>query len=621
MTESVIWIPLYSLLGIVLTLPWTLGIIKKSGPRPAAYIHILMTTIALLHSSLLLHHIWSVEPQPMEMLWLQAYDWQVSLSFLVSPLSVGSAVLVAMLSLLAQIYALASMETDWGMGRFYALMGFFEAAIIAIALSNSLFFSYALLEMLTLSTYLLVGFWYAQPQVVTAARDAFWTKRLGDLILLMGVVALSTYAPSLNFSDLAVWASQPSTWAFFQANPLIANFLGLALIAGPTGKCAQFPLHLWLDEAMEGPNPASILRNSVVVAGGAYVLIKLEPVLVLSPIALDTLILLGTITAIGASLVAIAQIDIKRAFSHSTSAYLGLVFIAVGMGEPDVALALLFTHAIARALLFMSTGAIMLFTFTQDLTAMGGLGKKMPATAFAFVVGSLSTIAVIPLGNFWTMLNWLEAFWQSAPWLVSVLLIVNGVNAFGLVRIFSLVFLGQPKPRTRRVPEVPWNAALPMVSLTMITLLLPVILLQWHILPNLDLSNPLPALLLVASGSVGIFSGAWIYIKKYAEGSSVSMPPRLFALVKKPIQDFFANDLNVREIYKYTIVFGISFCSRSLTWLDRHLVDGMVNFVGRASVFGGESLRYTITGRSQQYILTILVGTLLVALISYWRIY
>jgi len=619
MTESVIWIPLYGLLGTVATFPWALGIIKKSGPRPAAYINILISAISLLHSSLLLRYICASEPQQLDMMWLQAYDWQVSLSFWVSPLSVGAVVLVSGISLLTQIYALASLEMDWGMGRFYALLGFFSTAITAIALSDSLFFSYALLEMLTLSTYLLVGFWYAQPQVVTAARDAFWTKRLGDLILLMGVVALSTYAPSLNFSDLAIWASQPDTIAFFQANPLIANLLGLALIAGPTGKCAQFPLHLWLDEAMEGPNPASILRNSVVVAVGAYVLIRLQPVLALSPIALDTLILLGTITAVGASVVAIAQIDIKRALSHSTSAYLGLVFIAVGMGAPEVALALLFTHAIARALLFMSAGGIMLFTFTQDLTAMGGLAKKMPATALAFVVGSLSTIAVIPLGNFATMLNWLEAFGHAAPWLVPVLLTVNGVNAFGLVRIFGLVFLGQPKPRTRRVPEVPWPAAVPMVSLTIITLLLPVILFQWRILPHLDLSDPLPALLLVASGSVGILSGAWIYIKKYAEGSAVNMPPHLFMLIKKPIQDFFANDLNVREIYRYTIVFLISFCSRSLAWIDRHLVDGLANFVGIASIFSGESLRYTITGRSQQYVFTILVGTLLVALISYWR--
>jgi NAD(P)H-quinone oxidoreductase subunit 5 len=619
MTESVIWIPLYGLLGTVATFPWALGIIKKSGPRPAAYINILITAISLLHSSLLLRYICASEPQQLDMMWLQAYDWQVSLSFWVSPLSVGAVVLVSGISLLTQIYALASLEMDWGMGRFYALLGFFSTAITAIALSDSLFFSYALLEMLTLSTYLLVGFWYAQPQVVTAARDAFWTKRLGDLILLMGVVALSTYAPSLNFSDLAIWASQPDTIAFFQANPLIANLLGLALIAGPTGKCAQFPLHLWLDEAMEGPNPASILRNSVVVAVGAYVLIRLQPVLALSPIALDTLILLGTITAVGASVVAIAQIDIKRALSHSTSAYLGLVFIAVGMGAPEVALALLFTHAIARALLFMSAGGIMLFTFTQDLTAMGGLAKKMPATALAFVVGSLSTIAVIPLGNFATMLNWLEAFGHAAPWLVPVLLTVNGVNAFGLVRIFGLVFLGQPKPRTRRVPEVPWPAAVPMVSLTIITLLLPVILFQWRILPHLDLSDPLPALLLVASGSVGILSGAWIYIKKYAEGSAVNMPPHLFMLIKKPIQDLFANDLNVRQIYKYTIVLFISFCSRTLAWIDRNLVDGLANFVGIASIFSGESLRYTITGRSQQYVFTILVGTLLVALISYWR--
>jgi len=619
MTESVIWIPLYGLLGTVATFPWALGIIKKSGPRPAAYINILISAISLLHSSLLLRYICASEPQQLDMMWLQAYDWQVSLSFWVSPLSVGAVVLVSGISLLTQIYALASLEMDWGMGRFYALLGFFSTAITAIALSDSLFFSYALLEMLTLSTYLLVGFWYAQPQVVTAARDAFWTKRLGDLILLMGVVALSTYAPSLNFSDLAIWASQPDTIAFFQANPLIANLLGLALIAGPTGKCAQFPLHLWLDEAMEGPNPASILRNSVVVAVGAYVLIRLQPVLALSPIALDTLILLGTITAVGASVVAIAQIDIKRALSHSTSAYLGLVFIAVGMGAPEVALALLFTHAIARALLFMSAGGIMLFTFTQDLTAMGGLAKKMPATALAFVVGSLSTIAVIPLGNFATMLNWLEAFGHAAPWLVPVLLTVNGVNAFGLVRIFGLVFLGQPKPRTRRVPEVPWPAAVPMVSLTIITLLLPVILFQWRILPHLDLSDPLPALLLVASGSVGILSGAWIYIKKYAEGSAVNMPPHLFMLIKKPIQDFFANDLNVRQIYKYTIVLFISFCSRTLAWIDRNLVDGLANFVGIASIFSGESLRYTITGRSQQYVFTILVGTLLVALISYWR--
>ena len=164
-----------------------------------------------------------------------------------------------------------------------------------IVLSGSLFVSYSLLEMLTVSTYLLVGFWYAQPLVVTAARDAFLTKRIGDVLLLMGVVALAALAGSLNFNDLYEWVKTADL------SPIVVTLLGLALIAGPTGKCAQFPLHLWLDEAMEGPNPASILRNSAVVTCGAYVLIRLQPIVVLSPVTLTALITIGTLTAVGAS--------------------------------------------------------------------------------------------------------------------------------------------------------------------------------------------------------------------------------------------------------------------------------------------------------------------------------
>ena len=153
--------------------------------------------------------------------------------------------LVTFLSLLAQIYALGYMEKDWAMARFFGLLGFFEVAISGIAISDSLLLTYALLEMLTLSTYLLVGFWYAQPLVVTAARDAFLTKRVGDVPLLMGVVTLSTIAGSLNFSDLEKWAETATL------SPVFGTLLGLALIAAPTAKCAQFPFHLWLDEAME----------------------------------------------------------------------------------------------------------------------------------------------------------------------------------------------------------------------------------------------------------------------------------------------------------------------------------------------------------------------------------
>ena len=291
------WVPFYGLLGAILTLPWAMGIVRRTGPRPAAYFNTLMTVLAFTHSAIVLKEIWNQEPQSFLITWLKAADLDLSVALDVSPITMGATVLITGLSLLAQVYALGYMEKDYALARFFALMGFFEAALSGLALSDSLFLSYALLEMLTLSTYLLVGFWYAQPLVVTAARDAFLTKRVGDLLLLMAVVTLSTLAGSLNFSDLNEWAQTA------QLSPLTSTLLGLALIAGPAGKCAQFPLHLWLDEAMEGPNPASVLRNSMVVSGGAYVLFKLQPVLALSPVALTALVVMGTMTAVGASLV------------------------------------------------------------------------------------------------------------------------------------------------------------------------------------------------------------------------------------------------------------------------------------------------------------------------------
>jgi NAD(P)H-quinone oxidoreductase subunit 5 len=438
---------------------------------------------------------------------------------------------------------------------------------------------------------------------VTAARDAFLTKRVGDLLLLMGVLVVFTLAGSLNFSDLETWAETANL------APLTATLLGLALIAGPTGKCAQFPLNLWLDEAMEGPNPASILRNSVVVACGAFVLIKLQPILAISPAALTALMVLGTMTAVGASLVAIAQIDIKRALSHSTSAYLGLVFLAVGMQQTDVALLFLFTHAIAKALLFMSIGSVILTTNTQDLTEMGGLAGRMPATTSSFVVGTFASIGLLPLGSFWSMLEWGDSFWGS-PWLVGVLLLVNGLTAFNLTRVFGLTFWGEPQIKTRRTPEVPWTMAVPMVSLIIVALLVPVMLLQWHLLPDLADINVLLVLLLVASSVVGCGLGGLIYLN-----SSWAKPVNL---VGQSVRDMLAYDFWIEKAYRLSVVLGVVQGSRLTAWLDRYIVDGMVNLVGVVSLFTGESLKYTISGQSRNYLLTVFVGVIITLVALVW---
>ncbi len=587
------FVPLYSLLGAILTLPWSIGIIQRTGPRPAAYLNLLTTIFGFVHSLLVFKDIWHREQENLVITWFQAADFQLSFALEISVVSVGATVLITGLSLLAQIYALGYMEKDWSLARFFGLVGFFEAALSGLAISDSLFLSYALLEVLTLSTYLLVGFWYAQPLVVTAARDAFLTKRVGDLLLLMAVVTLSTLAGSLNFSDLYEWAQTADL------NPVTSTLLCLGLIAGPAGKCAQFPLHLWLDEAMEGPNPASVMRNSLVVGGGAYVLYKIQPLLSLSPIALNTLVVVGIMTAVGATLVSLAQIDIKRSLSHSTSAYMGLVFLAVGLEQGGVALMLLLSHAIAKALLFMSSGSVIYTTQTQDLTEMGGLWSKMPATTTAFIVGSAGMVTLLPLGSFWAMIAWADGLVKISPWVIVVLILVNGLTTLNLTRVFRLVFWGQPQPKTRRAPEVGWTMALPMVTLTILTLLLPLMLQQWYLLPSWESLDWYIVGSLVSSTVAGVTIGATIHLHKAWSRSRI--------LVWRFIQDLLGYDFYIDRIYRLTIVSAVALLSRISAWSDRFLVDGLVNLVGFAAIFSGQSLKYSISGQSQGYMLTILV--------------
>jgi NAD(P)H-quinone oxidoreductase subunit 5 len=474
-----------------------------------------------------------------------------------------------------------------------------------LVLCNSLFFSYVVLEILTLGTYLLIGFWFNQSLVVTGARDAFLTKRVGDLILLMGVVALLPLAGTWNYTELANWAETTTI------NPTVATLVCLALIAGPLGKCAQFPLHLWLDEAMEGPMPATILRNTIVVSTGAWVLIKLQPVFALSPLAGTVMIWIGSVTAVGASLIAIAQIDIKRSLSYSVSAYMGLVFIAVGTKQDQTALILLLTYAIAMSLLVMSIGGVVLNTITQDLRQYGGLWSRRPISGISYLVGAASLVAFPPLGCFWSLTQMADNLWLTHPALVGVLLTVNGLTAFSITREFSLIFGGQPKPMMVRSPEGLWPVVLPMTITMGFALHLPLLLRQWNLLPDWENFNLMAASLLVISTVIGASSSAFIYLS-----DRIAKP---IQLKPKALQDFFAYDLYTAQLYKVTIVLGVGAVSQLVYWFDRYIIDGLVNLVGLVTIFSGESLKYNASGQTQFYVLTILVGVAILGIIIGWN--
>ena len=595
--QSIWLVPLYALLGAVLAIPWSPGIIRNTGPRPSGYINILMTLIALIHSLLALGETWQQPAKYLSFQWLQAVDLNISFDLEISTVNIGALVLITGLNLIAQIYAIGYMEMDWGWARFYSLLALFEAGMCTLVLCNSLFFSYVVLEILTLGTYLLIGLWFNQSLVVTGARDAFLTKRVGDLILLMGVVALLPLAGTWNYTELAEWAKTTTI------DPNIATLLCLALIAGPLGKCAQFPLHLWLDEAMEGPMPGTILRNTIVVSTGAWVLIKLQPVLALSPVASSFMVIVGVTTAIGAGLIAIAQIDIKRSLSYSVSAYMGLVFIAVGTQQDITALKLLFTYAIAMSLLVMSIGGVVLNTITQDLTQYGGLWSRRPISGICYLVGAASLVAFPPLGCFWTLTEMADYLGQNHPWLVGVMVVVNGLTAFSLTREFCLIFGGKVQPMTVRSPEGIWSLVLPMTFGMGLALHVPILLNQWGLLPQLSDINLNIAGVLTLATIVGAGAASFIYLN-----DSIVKP---IQLKPKAVQDFFAYDLYTEKLYRVTIVFVVGLISRLVYWCDRYLVDGVINFVGLATIFSGESLKYNVSGQSQYYFLSIVLGVIL----------
>jgi NAD(P)H-quinone oxidoreductase subunit 5 len=420
----------------------------------------------------------------------------------------------------------------------------------------------------------------------------------------MGVIAIYPLSHTWNFSELAQWASTANI------DPKVAALLGLALIAGPMGKCAQFPLHLWLDEAMEGPVPSTILRNAVVVCTGAWVLIKLEPVIALSPFAVSATVFIGAATAIGGTMVAIAQIDIKRTLSYLVSAYMGLVFIAVGTGQSETALLLMLTYAVAMGLLVMSVGTIVWNSITQDVTQLGGLWAKRPASAFSYIVGAAGLVAVPPLGGFWALVQLGDHLSHTRPWLFGVLLVVNALATFSLTRVFGLVFGGKAKQMSERSPEVHWPMILPMMLLMGFTLHVPLLLLQWQLLPEWATLNTTVAGLLVLSSVVGSGLGAVIYLN---DGWA---KPVQFG--SKSLQDFFAYDFYTQKLYRLTIVFVVDMVSRAISWADRYIVDGVVNLVGMATVFSGQGLKYNVSGQTQFYALTILFGIAMFGLIVTW---
>ncbi|MEY4360488.1 MAG: hypothetical protein RLZZ631_1974 [Cyanobacteriota bacterium] len=608
-------VPLYPLVGALFSLLWSPGLISRTGPRPSGYVNLLMVSIAFGHSLMALIGLNGnsaagqaaiYAPPSFHWTWLDTAGLRIGFDGLVTEPALIAMTVITGLHVLVQIYSIGYLEMDWGWPRFFGALSFFEAGLCGLVLTDSVFFSYVLLELLTVGTYVIVGTWYNQSLVVKGARDAFLTKRIGDLILLAGVIALLPITGTWNFHGLQGWAADLTN----NGQPLPAGFqlILLALIAGPMGKCAQIPLHLWLDEAMESPLPSTVLRNSVVVIGGAWVLLRLEPLIALSPLVQGVLVVVGGTTALVASLIALGQIDVKRALSFLVSSWLGLLFVAVGLGGIGVADHLLLVYPLPMALMLMAVGMIVISNVTQDLTQLGGLWSRRPLVGIAFLTGAAGLVGLPPFGGFAALRELLQLAADSQLPLVlgGLVLITNALLSAGLMRVFGLIWGGRPTPFTARSPEVLWLMVLPTLLLMGLVLHIPQLLVHLGVYKL----SPVPgwgpmAWPLVISTLIGAGSSAWFYLRPHP---LAELPSGLGG-----VQHWLAEDMHTEAFYHRTVVALVVGLARISAWSDQRLVDGFSSGTGGVALEGARRLSLTTSGRSQTYALSLVLGVLLMA--------
>ncbi|EDY37804.1 NADH dehydrogenase subunit 5 [Cyanobium sp. PCC 7001] len=617
--ETAWLVPVYPLVAAILSLAWSPGVISRTGPRPCGYMNLLLVTVSFVHSVLALITLHSnakagaaalYAPITFSWTWLNTAGLRIGVDGLITEPALIAMTVITGLHILVQLYSIGYMERDWGWARFFGSLSFFEAGLCALVITDSLFFSYVILELLTLGTYLIVGTWYNQPLVVKGARDAFLTKRIGDLILLAGVIALLPVTGTWNFHGLQAWAAQQMAAAPGNPSPLPLGqtLILLALIAGPMGKCAQIPLHLWLDEAMESPLPSTVLRNSVVVTGGAWVLLRLEPLLELSPFVRAVLVVVGGSTAVVSSLIALAQVDIKRALSFLVSSWLGLLFVAVGLAGTSVADHLLLVYPLPMALMLMALGTVIVSNITQDLTQLGGLWSRRPVMGIAFLVGAAGLVGLPPFGGFSALRELLDltAASNHPVLLSSLVLVTNALIAGGLIRVFGLIWAGEPSVFTIRSAEVLWLMVLPTTVLMGMVLHLPVLLALNHVFPlNPILDWGPTGVLLLISTLVGGGLSAVFYLRPHP---LAKLPAMLGGL-----QAWLAEDMQTERFYHRTVVAMVLALARFGAWSDARLVDGFSSGTGAAAMAGARRLSFTTSGRSQAYALTLVLGVLLMA--------
>ncbi len=590
------------------------------------------------------------EPYTKMIEWASAGDFKLSMGYTIDHLSSLMLVIVTTVALLVMIYTDGYMAHDAGYVRFYAYLSIFSASMLGLVISPNLVQVYIFWELVGVCSYLLIGFWYDRKPAADACQKAFVVNRVGDFGLLLGMLGLYWATGSFDFGPMGdrlhelVLSGQVAGW--------LAALFAILVFLGPVAKSAQFPLHVWLPDAMEGPTPISaLIHAATMVAAGVFLIARMYPVF--EPIP-DVMILIswtGCFTAFLGATIAITQNDIKKGLAYSTISQLGYMVMAMGIGAYSAGLFHLMTHAYFKAMLFLCSGSVIHGmeevvghepVLAQDMRLMGNLRKYMPITSSCFLIGTLAICGIPPFAGFWSKDEILGLAFEANPalWLVGWL--TAGLTAFYMFRMYFMTFEGDFRGQDHKIQEEllkeagvtprgeghhgekphesPLTMTFPLMMLAIPSILIGLLGMPWNNRFEEFIASPneevlevahhfdLNEFLIMGGNSVGIaLIGITIASLTYLQGK---IDYKAIAQKIQPLYELSLNKWYFDDFYDKVFVQGCRRLARAIMEVDYKVVDGAVNLTGLVTIISGEGLKYLENGRAQFYALIVFAAVL-----------
>ena len=555
----------------------------------------------------------------------------IDMGILLDPISIMMFIVVTTVSFMVHIYSIGYMKGEKGFERFFAFLSLFTFSMLGLVAATNIFQMYIFWELVGVSSYLLIGFYYEKPSAVAASKKAFIVTRFADMGFLIGILILSFNTKTFDFITL----TDPSGPAIAQGGGIA--FMGLSVMTwsmifvfmGGVGKSAMFPFHIWLPDAMEGPTPVSaLIHAATMVVAGVYLVARMFPVYSFSaPDALKVVAYVGGFSSLFAAIIACTQTDIKRVLAYSTMSQIGYMMLALGVsgyGSREglgftASMFHLFTHAMFKALLFLASGAIIHAVHSNFMTDMGGLRKYLPVTHLTFLIACLTISGIPPFSGFFSKDEILAAAYAHNKFLFAIEYFVAGITAFYMFRIYFGIFWGKDTHYHKKPLEAPLTMTIPLIVLAAGAAFAGLLPFNKLITNNgLPIETEFEWIIAIPSVIIGLLgiAAAWIMYKKVTD-----LPDRLVATFKYGYKWAY-NKFYIDELYLFItkkIIFR--YISVPVAWFDRHIVDGTMNSIAWVTQAVSFRIRRFQSGQLQKYAFVFVSGTILLTLliVFLWR--